>query len=56
MQIYDHVPQAYVIEIPAQAFDLSEELSNTAQMGVSEVLKYFSTLFLPESVDKKAFV
>jgi hydrogenase maturation protease len=56
MQIYDHVPQAYVIEIPAQAFDLSEELSGIAQTGVSEVLKYFRKLFLSESIDKNAFV
>lgn len=38
--LYGCVPQAYLIEMPAEDFGLSEDLSTKAQAGVKEVLEY----------------
>jgi hydrogenase maturation protease len=39
-QLYDAEPRAYLIELPAESFELSEGLSGKAQKGVREVLEY----------------
>jgi hydrogenase maturation protease len=39
-QLYGCMPRAYLIEIPAEAFELDERLSAKAQLGVSEVLEF----------------
>jgi hydrogenase maturation protease len=39
-QLYDCEPRAYIIEMPAESFELSEGLSAKARKGVKEVLEY----------------
>jgi hydrogenase maturation protease len=39
-QLYNCEPRAYLIEMPAESFELIEKLSAKAQKGVGEVLKY----------------
>jgi hydrogenase maturation protease len=39
--LYGCAPQAYLIKLPAESFELSEGLSTKAQKGVREVLEYF---------------
>lgn len=39
-QLYGCEPRVYLIEIPAESFELSEGLSAKAQKGVREVLEY----------------
>ncbi len=40
-ELYNCEPRAYLIELPAESFELSERLSAKAQEGVREVLEYF---------------
>jgi hydrogenase maturation protease len=50
-QLYNCEPRAYLIEMPAESFELNERLSAKAQKGVGEVLEY-----LREVLNKKEVV
>lgn len=55
-QLYDCEPQAYLIEIPAESFELSEDISAKAQKGVREVLEYLREALNVTETNQQTFV
>jgi hydrogenase maturation protease len=52
-QLYDCEPRAYLIEIPAESFEINEGLSAKARKGVKEVLEYLRGVLANNQVVKQ---
>ena len=45
-EVYGHVPQAWLLQVPTKNFDFGEQLSSTAHRGVDDAVQTIERLFI----------